>query len=401
MPVPQRLRLDAIEIALAIPIGEDHFARPLPPTKLSPRAAFEAAVREQLRRPPCIVSFSGGRDSSAVLAIANHVARREGLDLPIPVTNRFPEAAETDETAWQEKVVGVLGLDDWIRLEWTDELDTLGPYAQRILRRHGILCPFNLQLTLPAAECARGGSLLTGFGGDELLGPHPRVRAARVVYERRRPARRHLRLTAEQLAPRPVRRALAARTSRVDATGWLTPRAHALARRRDAEESADHPLRWDDGVEWWWRRRTVQAVRASLMALAADYGATSADPFAHPLVMSAYARQGGAIGVGSRRVALTELVGDLLPADLLARRTKATFDAPLWSTHSREWVDSWNGEGVDPEIVSIRRLRDEWASPRPRAMTFNLAQRAWIASQEGRSAPFSDAPSIVGQPNQG
>ena len=47
-----------------------------------PLEALEAAVRPALERSPCVVSFSGGRDSSAVLAVATQVARREGLPLP-------------------------------------------------------------------------------------------------------------------------------------------------------------------------------------------------------------------------------------------------------------------------------------------------------------------------------
>ena len=67
-------------------------AAALPETAATPRAAFEAAILPGLRRSPCLVSFSGGRDSSAVLATATAVARREGLPLPVPITHRFPSA---------------------------------------------------------------------------------------------------------------------------------------------------------------------------------------------------------------------------------------------------------------------------------------------------------------------
>ena len=67
----------------------------------TPRVALEAAVLGALRRPPCGVAFSGGRDSSLVLAVATHVARREGLPDPIPVTRRFPDKPEAEESEWR------------------------------------------------------------------------------------------------------------------------------------------------------------------------------------------------------------------------------------------------------------------------------------------------------------
>ena len=114
-----------------------------------------------------------------MLAVAAHVARREGLPNPLPVTNRFPGVVETDETQWQERVIRHLELDDWLRLEWDDELDVLGPIATKVLRRHGILFPWNSFFHYPLLERAEGGSLLTGVGGDELFKQVPRMLAAR------------------------------------------------------------------------------------------------------------------------------------------------------------------------------------------------------------------------------
>ena len=116
------------------------------------------------------MSFSGGRDSSLVLAAAANAARREGLALPVPVTNRFASVAHSHESDWQELLVAKLGLTDWVRLELSDELDVVGELATRGLRRHGLLWPFNAHFHAPLLELASGGSLLTGIGGDELLG---------------------------------------------------------------------------------------------------------------------------------------------------------------------------------------------------------------------------------------
>ena len=55
----------------------------------------------------------------------------------------------------------------------TDELDFVGPIAAEGLRRHGVLFPANAHMIVPLAREARGGSLLTGVGGDDTFGQWP------------------------------------------------------------------------------------------------------------------------------------------------------------------------------------------------------------------------------------
>src|SRR5687767_6252 len=75
-----------------------------------PVTALQDVLVPALRRPPCVVAFSGGRDSALVLAGAVAAARREGLDEPIAVSVRFPNAPDADESHWQERVVRYLKL---------------------------------------------------------------------------------------------------------------------------------------------------------------------------------------------------------------------------------------------------------------------------------------------------
>src|SRR4051794_24581858 len=173
----------------------------------STRAAFEQVVLAALQTPPCVVSFSGGRDSSAVLAVAAHVARREGLPLPVPVTLRFPDDPATQEDDWQELVLRHLGIDDRVTLSFTDELDVLGPYARETLRTLGPIWPANAHIHVAIAEQARGGCVLTGFGGDDLLTPDPLFRRVnRVLAREVRPEARDALRLAVFAGPNALRR---------------------------------------------------------------------------------------------------------------------------------------------------------------------------------------------------
>ena len=106
------LRPSPLEIAAGRMFGEHEGAQGIGKADdgtLSPLAALEAAILPALARPPCLVSFSGGRDSSSVLAAATRAAAREGLDPPVPVTLRLRDAPMSDEAEWQELVVRDLG----------------------------------------------------------------------------------------------------------------------------------------------------------------------------------------------------------------------------------------------------------------------------------------------------
>jgi Asparagine synthase len=381
--LPERLRLSPLEQLWAIPLGADELTAPLRPRSddaVSPRTALEDVIRPALLRPPCLVSFSGGVDSSVVLAIAADVARREGLPAPIPATNRFPALVEADEHAWQEQVIEHLRLADWVRLEWDDELDVLGPVASGILRRHGILVPFNGHFHQPLFERAAGGSLLTGVGGDELFDPVARATAAHVLLRHRRLRAGDLPALAFGLAPRRLRAVVVARRRRFERYGWIRPPARArLARAYAAWECGD-ALRWDRSLcAWWWPSRMLQCNLASKRVLAEALDVQVESPFASPSVLAACARAGGAIGLGSRATALAAIVGDLLPEAVLQRPSKASFDGAFWHRHARAFAAAWDGHGLDNEDVDVPRLRAEWAGNRPDPHSFALLQRAWLA----------------------
>jgi hypothetical protein len=382
-----RYRLDPLELLWGMPLGPDEGRPALAEASAhsSPRAALEAVVLRALARPPCLVSFSGGRDSSLVLALATDVARRHGLPLPIPATNRFPGRPETDETGWQELVVGHLGIEDWLRMDWGEELDVVGPYAQLLLRRHGILAPFNSHFHLPLIQAARGGSLLTGIGGDELFSPVSRSVAAAVLMRPRRPRRDEIPALALALAPHPLRVAVIARRRGVFRTfGWLTPTARRRIALAYASWESRDPWRWDLALRtWWWRSRMLQCNRAGKRTLGLAEDVEMVHPLCEPDVLAAVARAWGRVGPTDRQAALQEVGGELLPESLRRRTDKAWFDRVFWTSHARRLARAWDGSGVDTNLVRIAGLRREWSRDPATPFVYTLLQSAWLASDSG------------------
>jgi len=168
--MPLDNRWSRAELALGVPLGVVPEALDLPATAASPRQELERIIDQQHESGRQVfVCFSGGRDSSAVLALAVHVARRRGAPAPIPVTLRFPGHPESDENRWQDMVVDHLGLRDWIVIERPD-VDLLEPAITDLLTTHGLLYPSQIGSYVPIVSAAAGGVLLTGEGGDESFG---------------------------------------------------------------------------------------------------------------------------------------------------------------------------------------------------------------------------------------
>ena len=352
--------------------------------------ALEHAIAPALERPPCLVSFSGGRDSSVVLAAAVRLARRLGLPEPVPATNRFRRAPAADESDWQERVVAHLGLCDWHVVTHDDELEAVGPYATDALRRHGLLWPFNVHFHAPLLAAARGGSLLTGIGGDEAFARSRWERANDVLARRARPAPRDALRVALALAP--VRlRAAHLRRSPTATLPWLTPAGNAAVQRAWAAQAASEPRDHAARLVWWRALRPTRLGVASLALLAADAGAEIRHPLAAARFGAALARE--LAGPPAREAALQRVFGPLLPEELYRRRTKAVFDEAFWGSAARGLARDWQGEGADPSLVGHEALRREWSRPVPDAHSFTLLQAAWLEREaRGERRPAASPP---------
>lgn len=376
------LRLRPFDVACGWPFDDETpRADPLRPHgDETPAAALEAVVLDALRRPPCVVSFSGGRDSSLVLAAAVRAARRHGLPLPVPVTFVFPAAPQTVETEWQDRVLGHLGLEDRIRVDRPEDLDYLGPTARAVLGRHGLVFPANAFWHALVVEHARDGSLLTGIGGDDHLATWRWRHAADVLAGRVRPRPRDATAVALAAAPPALRRLARSRLGRIELP-WLTPAAQARLDRLFRRERAAEPASWQRRVAWVTRLRYVAILRRTLAAIAGDAGATVEHPFLHPRFAGALGAAGGRRGLGARTALLERLFGDLLPADVLRRPTKAYFNAVWQGPRTRAFVDAWEGADVDPELVDVARLRELWRGPTTDFRSALLLHDAWLKSR--------------------
>lgn len=369
--------LSPIEIAAGMPFGAVSVAWNAAGCA-SPRVALEGLAREALAREPCLVAFSGGRDSSALLAVAVDLARREGWALPIPVTLRFASAA-TDEADWQELMLRHLKLDDWVRLDCGPELDMVGPIAAEGLRRHGLLYPANAHLIVPMARAAAGGSILTGVGGDDVFGNWPWHNVASVLAGRRLPRARELRRYVRLGAPRWLEAEILRRREPL-MVPWIVESQRRRVARALSHELASPPRTWAARMRWLagWRlwRETVQ----SMATLASDSDAALGSPFLEPAFLEALAGAGGRCGWGTRTATMRALFGDLLPEEVISRRGKAEFSAAQFGVHTKRFADEWTGDaGAVTEFVGPDALRSAWRSEQPHFLSATLLQACWLA----------------------
>ena len=377
--------MTAREIAAGYLHGHVETAPAPPGPTATIRDALEAVIRPSLLRPPCVVAFSGGRDSSLILAIAAHVARRDGLPLPVPVTRRFTNVPATDESTWQEKVVRHVGVPDWVRAEIEPgELDVVGPLARPHLRRFGVLWPPMIHADIPLLRHAQDGSLLDGEGGDEVLGTAAhRIAPLAAVLRSPRPLRRsRARSALLAVAPAQTRAGRTRRRWAGQPFPWMRPDAfQELVLDPLAEEEHIRPLSFSASVKRVPVRRTQVHMAANRRLMAESYGVQVSSPLLDRSVVDAIAVRGGFLGRGSRADVLRDIASDLLPTTVIERTTKAVFNQAYFGHHTRELARVWPGTGVEPSLVDIDELRRVWLTDHPPPMTWALAQAAWIGAR--------------------
>ena len=347
-----------------------------------PLEALERVLLRALLERPCIIGFSGGRDSSALLAVAMRVARREGLDPPVPFTKVYPDVPATDESAWQELVVRWLGVEEWVRHEYRDELDLLGPTATASLRRHGLLWPGTAHNRGPTLAIASGGCYVDGQGGDEILGEF-RIAPVTQVLTRARPFdRRARRDSVAALAPSWLRRGVVERqVERSYNRPWLRPDAAAWYRETSVADVLAASLRYPRALHQTANRRAGWVALSNLDAVGRSLGVSYIHPFFDPDFVRALGAFGGTLGFADRTAAMRALFSGLLPDEVNAREGKVYFNNAFIHGHSRAFLESWDGTGLDTDLIDVDALREVWNEPVIHGGTFQLMQAAWLATQ--------------------
>ncbi len=334
---------------------------------------------------PCVVSFSGGRDSSAVLAAAVRVARREGLPLPIPSTNRFPAAKDSHESDWQERVVAHLGLDDWLKPEFTDELDCVGPVATSVLRRHGLLWPFNAHFHVPQLEAAAGGSLLTGIGGDETLSASSWARAQAVLSGRakperpRHPARRLPRCSSTGSSGR------AAQTRTAGEYSWLRPPARRAVSQRAAprKERPSRSAGKRSSAGGCVSATSTWASRAWICwPPMPPSGSCTPSPTQDSRLRLPVSRSRADTPTARLRCVSCSAIS--FPTTCSPARPSPASTRPSGATGAARSPRTGSGAGADPELVDVEALQQEWSLARARSPLLHAAASRMDRPQNGR-----------------
>jgi hypothetical protein len=389
LDIAQRPDLLALERGTGLVLGLDGREVLPAPSGRSPRVVLEATIEKALQRSPCVVSFSGGRDSSAVLAVAASVARRHGLPLPVPVSLVFPDSRSADAHEWQELVVRHLELPDWQRIVLTDEMDIVGPIAAPVLFRHGTMSPFNAFFHVPIFERAAGGSVLSGAFGDEIMtADWAWHRENQVAQRRARLLPMDVARMAVASSPSWSRSAFLrirdrAKASPLRRPGWLRESAFETVLRTRKQLRARESLSFDRSVRnVLWPLRSRALGYQSMRTLAADHDVHYEAPFSTGDFVAAVCAQQSWRMPATRAAALADLAGDVLPVRLPTRTDKAWFDTSFFNRHARAFAREWDGSGVDHDYVDADQLRENWlTADEPDARTYVLLQQAWLTAQ--------------------
>jgi asparagine synthetase B (glutamine-hydrolysing) len=385
-------RMTPFEVATGWLTGEDtDISAPAETITTRPVDALEAVLIPALARPPCVVAFSGGRDSSALLAVANRLAAREGFAAPIAATLRYPGDHDAHEQKWQELAVRYIGVRDWEVIAGGAAADLLGPVATAGLRRHGLLWPPAYHTSVPLLRLARGGSLITGDGGDEVFGDHRITSLTRVV-GRWPTTRSEMVETVLAPAPRVVREATYNRSLRSQMRkSWLTPPAQRVFSRAIAIDRAAAPLSWAASVRRLPRMRAWRLGFHNQDLVAAAENVNIQRPLQHPLFLASLIKNTAPWGFRDRDVAMRALFASWLPDELLRRQSKARFNRVVFGGHCREFVGHWTGAGVPADLVDTEVLKQFWEAEVPHALSFALLQAAWLADTTPGSRGAWDA----------
>jgi asparagine synthase (glutamine-hydrolysing) len=162
---------------------------------------------------------------------------------------------------------------------------------------------------------------------------------------------------------------------------WLRPAAFERHVRLAAADASAEPLTYGAATRSIARRRSFATISHNHAVAAAEYGVRALDPLLDDRFVAALARAGGPLGFTGRTATMQALFSDVLPQAVLGRTTKASFNRAHAGDATREFARTWDGSGVDEDLVDVDRLRDVWLSDEPTMATGVLLHSAWLASE--------------------
>lgn len=317
-----------------------------------------------------------------MLAVAVDEARRHGLPPPVAFSLRYPGTEGTDESDWQELVVRHLGVEEWEKFDIpTGAGELLGPPVLGSLAEDGLLWSPAVHTMVCWLPTLRGMTVLTGEGGDEILGAQRvtplRAALSAVRHDPRRALdRRLLRRALEPLQPAAARRKRWA-SGAGDLLSWLRPPVREQALHEVGVAATRQPLSWRAAVRSEPRRAAVRRGEVARRMVAGRWGVRLVDPLHDPTFVEALARQGGLLGWSGRDAAMQRLFHGLLPDAVLYRRSKAYFNRAYFGPESREAARGLTAD-IHPEWVDQDRLRQMWQADLVDAGVTALAQAAYL-----------------------
>jgi asparagine synthase (glutamine-hydrolysing) len=161
---------------------------------------------------------------------------------------------------------------------------------------------------------------------------------------------------------------------------WLRPAAFARHVRLAAADVTAEPLPYGAATRSVARLRSFATISHNHAAAAAEYAIRASEPLLDHRFVAALARAGGLTGYPGRTATMQALFSDVLPQAVLCRTTKASFNHAHAAAATRAFARSWDGCGVDEELVDVERLRSVWLSDQPTMATGVLLHGAWLAS---------------------
>ncbi len=348
----------------------------------SPVDALKAIIGPLVSGRTTYVLFSGGRDSSAVLAVATRVARELGADDPIPLIGRHNDAPDSNETEWQDLVLSHLKLTQTIVRRFTGEQSLLSSRSEESLRSTGLLWPPSLHVQAAYVDDLPLGNVLSGEGGDFVIGPRRISRTADAIRARR--PRETLRAAYGALAVSRWRRTAADNLQ--IASPWLTPEGRTML-TDVIQRMTPEPLSWSAGLRSMSESRPARMANTNFRGVFDVAGFHCENPLEHPRFVSALSATAHYWGPGNRTQMMRSLFGNLLPDRVLSRQTKASFNDVRWTHRERDFAREWSGNGVDSRFIDHDKLRDAWLSDIPPVLSDVHLHAAWLSDNNIPSVP--------------